>query len=293
MADARILPFSKMHGAGNDYVYVDGIGGPVPEDAPALAIRVSDRHKGIGSDGLVYLLPSTVADVRMRMWNADGSEAEMCGNAVRCVGKLAYERGYAKTSRVVVETMSGLKTLALQVVDGKAVSARVDMGAPVFEPARIPVAPSEVAEAGGEDAAAEFLRRKVEAAGRVFEMSCVSMGNPHAVTFVDDVADTPVAEWGPRLENHPLFPRRANIEFVQVLGPGHVKARVWERGSGETQACGTGACAIGVLCATLGRTGRHVVVDLPGGSLTIDWEMDGKVYLTGPAEHVFDGQLEL
>lgn len=288
MADARILPFSKMHGAGNDYVYVDGIGGTAPEDAPALAIRVSDRHKGVGSDGLVYILSSTVADVRMRMWNADGSEAEMCGNAVRCVGKLAYERGYAKTSRVAVETMSGLKTLELQVVDGQAVSARVDMGAPVFEPLRIPVAPP-----AAEAATADFLRRKVETAGRVFEISCVSMGNPHAVTFVDDVANFSLAEWGPRLENHPLFPRRANIEFVQVLAPDHVKARVWERGSGETQACGTGACAIGVLCATLGRTGRHVAVDLPGGSLTIDWESDGKVYLTGPAEHVFDGRLEL
>jgi diaminopimelate epimerase len=281
----RSFPFSKMHGAGNDYVYVDGIGGMVPEDAPALAIRISDRHKGIGSDGLVYLLPSTTADVRMRMWNADGSEAEMCGNAVRCIGKLAYERGYAKGTRVVVETMSGLKTLELNAVEGKVVSARVDMGVPVFEPARIPVL--------SDSDAMDYLSQTVVVDDRRFELSCVSMGNPHAVIFVDDVSAYPIGEWGPKLENHLVFPRRANIEFVQVISPDHVKARVWERGSGETQACGTGACAIAVLCATLGRTGRHVVVDLPGGSLTIDWDTDGKVYLTGPSEHVFDGSFEL
>jgi diaminopimelate epimerase len=281
----RSLPFSKMHGAGNDYVYVDGIGGRVPEDAPALSIRVSDRHKGIGSDGLVYLLPSTVADVRMRMWNADGSEAEMCGNAVRCVGKLAYERGYAKTTRVVVETMSGLKTLELNVEKGKVVSARVYMGVPVFEPARIPVLSGPIATT--------FFSQTVVVDDHGFELSCVSMGNPHAVIFVDDVSAYPIGEWGPKLEHHTIFPKRANIEFVQMISSDHVKARVWERGSGETQACGTGACAIAVLCATLGRTGRHVVVDLPGGSLTIDWDMDGKVYLTGPSEHVFDGSFEL
>jgi diaminopimelate epimerase len=285
MDDRKTLRFTKMHGAGNDYVYVDGISGSVPEDAPALAVRVSDRHKGVGSDGLVYVLPSDRADVRMRMWNADGSEAEMCGNAVRCVGKLAYERGYAKRDRVLVETMSGLKALDLQVVDGAVVSARVDMGHPVFEPARIPVA--------DEAATTDYLRKAVTVEGRTFEISCVSMGNPHAVVFVEDVAAFPVAHWGPLLENHPLFPKRCNIEFVQVLDAGHVRARVWERGSGETQACGTGACAIGVLCATLDRTGRHLSVDLPGGTLGIDWEKDGRVTLTGPVEHVFDGTLDL
>ncbi len=288
MEEKRMLRFTKMHGAGNDYVYVDGIRDAAPEDAPALSIRVSDRHKGVGSDGLVYLLPSTVADVRMRMWNADGSEAEMCGNAVRCVGKLAYERGYARKGTVTVETMSGVKTLVLDVRDGLVAAARVDMGEPVFEPARIPVS-FEGELVMGKD----FLRKTVLVDDKRFEISCVSMGNPHAVTFVEDVAKFPVEKWGPLLENHALFPKRCNIEFVQVLGPDRVRARVWERGSGETQACGTGACAVGVLCATLGRTGRGLSVELPGGTLGIEWAEDGRVLMTGPAESVFDGGIEV
>ena len=180
---------------------------------------------------------------------------------------------------------SGLKRLTLQVEGGKVLSAKVDMGRPVFEPALVPV----VDDTAGKD----FLRRTVVVEGRAFEISCVSMGNPHAITFVDDGSAFPVERWGPLLENHALFPNRCNVEFVQPVDAARVKARVWERGSGETQACGTGACAIGVLCATLDRTGRHVSVELPGGTLGIDWEPDGKVYLTGPVEHVFDGTLDL
>jgi diaminopimelate epimerase len=282
-----------MHGAGNDYIYVDGVTDAAPADPVALAIRLSDRHKGVGSDGLVYILPSDVADVRMRMWNADGSESEMCGNAVRCVAKLAYEKGIVRRDRVTIETLAGIKTLDLTVVDGRVPFARVDMGAPIFEPDRIPVAPEQAADAASRRAGPDFLRRFVAVGDRLFEMSCVSMGNPHAVVFVDDVANYPVTVWGPLLENHPLFPRRANIEFVQVLGPDRVRARVWERGSGETLACGTGACAIAAVCATLERTGRHVTVDLPGGSLVIDWERGGPAFLSGPCEHVFDGVVAL
>ena len=289
-----LLRFSKMHGCGNDYIYVDGVSDDAPKDPVALAIRLSDRHKGIGSDGLVYLLPSTKADVRMRMWNADGSESEMCGNAVRCIGKMAYEKGIARKSRITVETLAGIKTLELSIENGSVGSATVDMGRPVFEPALIPVAPVSAATgaslvSGGSDPASkDFLRRTIGIRDRVFEVSCVSMGNPHAVVFVDNVLLYPVTEWGPLLEKHPLFPNRANIEFVQVLGPDRVRARVWERGSGET-----GACAIAVICATLERTGRHVTVDLPGGALRVDWEKDGPVFLTGPAEHVYDGVVSI
>ena len=251
-----------MQGAGNDYVYVEGL--PVPEaELPELARRMSDRHFGIGSDGLVLILPSEVADLRMRMLNADGTEAEMCGNASRCVAMYAYEHRLVEGTTLTLETGAGVKTLELRPAEGR---VRVNMGRPAVETV---------------DEAIDLWP------GR---MTCVSMGNPHAVCFVDDVAALDLPHLGPQFEHHPRFPQRTNTEFVEVLGPERVRMRVWERGAGETLACGTGCCATAVACVLGGRTGRHVTVEVLGGELDIDWsEEDGCVYMTGPAVTVFCG----
>lgn len=274
------MRFTKMHGLGNDYVYVDGFAETV-SDPSAVAKAVSDRHFGIGSDGLIMVLPSEVADCRMRMFNADGSEGEMCGNGVRCVAKYAYDHGRAKVNPMRVETLAGIKVVQLVIdQDGKVASATVDMGEPILEPSRIP------AKLSGQQA----VDTPVSVHGQTLNMTCVSMGNPHTVVFVDDVAAVELEAIGPKVENHELFPERINGHWVQVHSPEEVTMRTWERGSGITLACGTGASAVCVAGVLNGKTARKITAHLPGGDLILEWrEEDNHVYMTGPATEVFSG----
>ncbi len=273
------MKFTKMHGAGNDYVYVDCFAEKTPHDIPRLAVAISDRHKGIGADGLILICPSEIADARMRMFNADGSESEMCGNGVRCVAKYVYDHGIARRDRLKIETGRGVLVLDLEISRGLAERVRVNMGAPILESAKIPTTlPGDPP-----------IRQKLAAAGREFEVTCVSMGNPHCVTFVDQVNDDWVLRVGPEVERHPAFPNRVNAEFIQIVSPREFRMRVWERGSGETQACGTGACASAVAGVLTGLTERKVLAHLPGGDLELEWSETGEVYLTGPAVEVFSG----
>jgi len=276
------IPFTKMHGAGNDYVYVNGFALQIPDPA-ALARVVSLRRKGIGSDGLILVQPSSVAAVRMEMYNADGSRGEMCGNGIRCVGKYAWEHGLARENPLRVETDAGIKTLELEISNGKVRSVDVDMGKPILDPARIPVRFD----------AASVIDAPLEVGGEIHRVTCVSMGNPHCVLFVSDVDELDLAAVGPRFEHHERFPKRINTEFVQVLSPTEVRMRVWDRGSGETAACGTGACAAAVAAALTRRTGRRVRVHLLGGDLDIDWRSDDHVSMRGEAVEVFTGELEV
>ena len=275
------MRFTKMHGLGNDYVYIDCSAEKV-DDLPELARAASDRHFGIGADGLILIMPSSTADVKMRMFNADGSEAQMCGNGIRCVAKYAFDHGLSPSNPMTVETAAGVKTLDLRIgPDGKVAAATVDMGEPILETERIP---------------AKFpLPRVVEMPVRTtthaYAVTCVSMGNPHAVVFVDDVAAVPLERVGPEIENHPLFPERINAHFVQVRSLQEVAVRTWERGSGITLACGTGASAVCVAGFLTGRTQRRIAAHLPGGSLELEWrEGDNHVYMTGPAVEVFSGE---
>jgi diaminopimelate epimerase len=258
------MKFVKMHGCGNDYVFVR-------EDLPdpgGVSRRVSDRHRGIGADGLVLILPSDVADARMRIFNADGGEAEMCGNGIRCVAKLLYEDGDVDRTRMTVETGRGILPVEIREEKGIAVSARVGMGEPTMGRVDVPL----------------------EVTGGTFFVTLVSMGNPHGVTFVDDTTKFPVRTIGPLLERHPIFPDGANIGFAEVVSPEEIRLRVWERGSGETQACGTGACAALVAAVTTGRTSRQARIVLPGGPLEIEWPEGGEVFMEGPAEISFRGE---
>jgi diaminopimelate epimerase len=259
-----------MHGAGNDYVYVDLFAETV-DDAPALARAVSDRHTGIGGDGLILLAPSETADVRMIMYNADGSRAQMCGNGVRCLAKLARDRGRTTGDSIAVETDDGIKT-----VEFTPQGLRVDMGVPRLDPASLP------ADLPGTHATLEVL-------GASFDVTAVSMGNPHVVTYVDDVSRIDVARFGAAIENDPRFPERTNVEFVEVVSDVSVRQRTWERGSGETLACGTGACAVCVAGIVTGRTGSPVLSHLLGGDLLLEWDGEGSVFMTGPAVEVFQG----
>ncbi len=274
------MQFTKMHGAGNDYVYLDCFAQPAPRDPAALARRIADRHFGVGGDGLILILPSETADARMRMFNADGSEAEMCGNGIRCAAKYVHDHGIAPRRSLRIETAAGVLDLELSVEGGHAARVRVDMGEPVLEAARIPTTlPGD-----------PVVDAELNVAGRVLRLTCVSMGNPHCVTYVDRLSDEWVLGLGPELERDPHFPQRVNAEFVEVLSPREVRVRVWERGSGETLACGTGAsavCVAGVLC---GRTGRELLTHLPGGDLELRWGEDNHVYMTGPAVEVFSGE---
>ena len=273
------MKFTKMHGAGNDYIYVNCFVEETPRDIVGLATAVSDRHKGIGADGLILICPSERGDARMRMFNADGSESEMCGNGVRCVAKYVYDHGIAQKDRLNIETGRGVLALDLQIARGKVERVRVNMGAPILESANIPTTlPGDPP-----------IRQKLSAAGREFEVTCVSMGNPHCVTFVDQLSDEWVHVVGPQVERHPAFPRRVNAEFIQIVSPREFHMRVWERGSGETQACGTGACASAVAGVLTGLTERKVLAHLPGGDLELEWAESGEVYLTGEAVEVFSG----
>lgn len=280
----RTIRFTKMHGAGNDYIYVNTLLYNMP-DPNTASIAWSDRHKGIGSDGLVLIgaPEGSDADFSMRIFNADGSEAMMCGNASRCVGKYVYERGLTRKTSIRLETRSGIKTLKLQVEGGKVASVTVDMLEPRTEvPAQY--APERCDMGGG----------KLLADGREFAGTFVSMGNPHFVTFVNDVESIDVARYGSILEHHEAFPERCNIEFAQVTGDGTIRTRVWERGSGITMACGTGACATAVAAALTGRAGRTSCIVMDGGTIGISWpEADSHVYMTGGAEFVFDGEITL
>ena len=281
------MNFTKMHGLGNDYIYINGFDQPV-DDPAELAVRVSDRHFGVGGDGLVLILPSEEADVRMRMFNADGSEGMMCGNAIRCVAKYAHQRGLATMNPVRVETASGVKVID-KVIDGDLVTgATVDMGEPILVPADVPVAIDGQTDAPIVDLSSEGLAEMPAPVA----MTCVSMGNPHVVVYCDDVDAVPLTEVGPVLETAAIFPDRINVHYVEVVGPGEVKMRTWERGSGITLACGTGASAVCVAGVLAGKSGRNVLVHLPGGDLEIEWrEENNRVYMTGPATEVFDGVL--
>ena len=278
------MKFTKMHGIGNDYIYVNCFEEEIPADPAALSRRLSDRHFGIGSDGLILIRPTENGDAMMDLYNADGSRAMMCGNGIRCVGRYVYERGIAKKETLRIDTLSGVKTLHLDVANGTVQSIEVDMGEPVLEPASIPVLlPGERA-----------VSVPVEMGDDVFSVTCVSMGNPHCVLFVEDVDALDLEELGPRFEWNPLFPQGVNTEFIQPLPDGSLKMRVWERGSGETWACGTGACASVVAACLCGKAERQSVVHLRGGDLSIHWrEEDGHVMMRGPAAFVFDGEIDL
>jgi diaminopimelate epimerase len=276
-----MMRFSKMHGLGNDYVYVSTFDQPAPSDPSKLAIAVSDRHFGIGADGLILIMPSDRADARMRMFNADGSEGEMCGNGVRCVAKYIRDRGLVMKDRVTIETGRGVLTLDLEMAGDAVRRVRVDMGTPILDPAAIPTLLE------GRPPIDATLR----VGDREFAVTAVSTGNPHAVIYVDDVAAFPLETLGPRIEHHPAFPRRVNVHVVEVFEPGEVRMRTWERGSGITLACGTGACAVCVAGVLTGRSARRVLAHLPGGDLELEWhDDDAPVFMTGPATEVFSGE---
>lgn len=280
---ATKLQFTKMQGLGNDYVYVDCTKKKL-ENASEVAVKVSDRHFGIGSDGLILINASSVADFEMEMYNADGSRGEMCGNGIRCVAKYVYDYGLTDQTHISVETLGGIKYLDLTVEEGRVWQVRVDMGRPMLCPTEIPVI------ANGES----VIDMPIEVDGTEYRMTAVGMGNPHTVVFVEDVDGLEIEQIGPKFEHHPCFPNRVNTEFVKVLDRNTVKMRVWERGSGETLACGTGACAVAVACILNGLTENKVTVQLLGGDLLIEWNREAdKVYMTGPAEAVFDGEVEL
>ena len=275
------MKFTKMQGLGNDYVYVNCFKEKI-DNPPELARRISDRHFGVGSDGLIMINPSDKADFEMEMYNADGSRGEMCGNGIRCVAKYVYDYGLTDKKHISVETLGGIKYLDLTVEEGKVKMVKVDMGKPELEPLKIPV------KASGDKAVDE----PILVGGNGYRMTCVSMGNPHAVIFIGcDVREFPLEEIGPKFENHERFPNRVNTEFVRVIDRRTAEMRVWERGSGETLACGTGACAVAVACALNGFTEDEVTVRLPGGDLQIRWDREkDTVFMTGPAEVVFDGE---
>ncbi len=272
--------FTKMHGLGNDFVVVEDFNLGL-SNYEKLALFVCDRHFGVGADGLVLLQPSEKAPFRMRIFNADGSEAEMCGNALRCIGKYLYERGMARETVIDVEVHLAVKTLWLTLAGSSVVSVEVDMGEPVLESDLVPVA-GERRRVVSED---------ITAAGKTFAMTAVSLGNPHCVVFVENVEAVPLWQWGPVLETHPAFPRRTNVEFVQVLSPGEARFIVWERGAGPTLACGSGACAVLVAGVLNKKLKRRATLHLPGGSLQVEWRGDNRIYLNGPAVEVFRGEL--
>ena len=275
------MRFVKMQGIGNDYVYVDCIRQPMPSDIASLATKISDRNFGVGGDGLILICPSDKADARMRMFNNDGSESEMCGNGVRCVAKFVYDHGIAKKTSLAIETGRGVLKLELETAGGKCHQVRVDMGEPILIAENIPTTllgtpPQEVS---------------LVIDGVELKVTCVSMGNPHCITFVNEITNDMVLGIGPKVEKHPAFPRRTNVEFVRVDNLGEITMRVWERGSGETLACGTGACAVAVAGVLTGRTNRSIIAHLRGGDLRLDWsKTDNHVFMTGPAVEVFQGE---
>ena len=279
-----MINFVKMEGLGNDYVYIDctKYDDKKVEEISKMAKKISDRHFGIGSDGLILICKSDIADFRMRMFNSDGSEAEMCGNGIRCVAKFVYDNGLTNKEQVDIETLAGIKKIDLTVENGKVVLATVNMGRPILEAEKIPVISDEK----------PVKNLKLKAMGKEFTFTCVSMGNPHAVTVIDDVDSFEIEKYGPILEVNEKFPKKANIEFIQIIDKTHIKMRVWERGAGETLACGTGACAVCVsaILNDLVEKNEEINIELLGGTLKIRW--DDYVYMTGPARTVFRGEIE-
>lgn len=276
------MKFTKMHGCGNDYVYVNGFTEKVA-DKPKAVVALSDRHFGIGSDGVIFINPSQQADFEMEMYNADGTRAEMCGNGIRCVGKYVYDHGMTDKTSITVESFGKVKYLDLTVENGKVVKVKVNMGKPELTAKDVPVV--SVHE--------QVIDEEIIVKGKSYRMTCVSMGNPHAVVFMDDVEHLAIEEIGPYFENHERFSNRTNTEFVQVIDDSHVKMRVWERGTGETLACGTGCCATAVACVLNRLTGAHVTVQVLGGEIEIYWDQkENLVYMTGPAVTVFEGETE-
>ena len=278
-----MLEFIKMHGLGNDYVYMDAINQNI-KNRNELAKKVSDRHFGIGSDGLILICKSKVADFRMQMFNSDGTEAEMCGNGIRCVGKFVYDNGFTDKRNITIETLAGIKKLELITKDGKVEEVKVDMGEPILEPQDIPVISKEL----------PVKNLSLNILDKSFRFTCVSMGNPHAITFVDeDVNEFDIQKYGHIVETHEVFPKKTNVEFINVIDRNRLKMRVWERGAGETLACGTGACASAVASILNDYTDRDVTIELLGGTLKIEWnEQDNHIYMTGPATTVFKGFYE-
>ncbi|EGK04062.1 diaminopimelate epimerase [Dysgonomonas mossii] len=275
------LKFTKMHGAGNDYIYMNGFIQEI-EDPSALAIRLSNRNFGIGSDGLVLILPSENSDFRMQMFNSDGSEAEMCGNASRCVGKYVYDNGLTTKKEIALETKAGVKYITLLEGDEKARKVTVDMGEPILDPVQIPVKVDKE----------PVLNFPLDIDGKIWEISCVSMGNPHAVVFTTGIKELDLPVIGPKFEKHPIFPRKTNTEFIEVVDRKTLNMRVWERGAGETLACGTGACAAAVAAILNGYCDRKITIHLIGGDLEIEWdEQNNHVYMTGEAVTVFEGEI--
>ena len=276
-----MIKFTKMHGLGNDYVYIDAINQEI-EDRSELARFVSNRNFGVGSDGLILIERSEVADFKMTMFNSDGSQAEMCGNGIRCVAKFVYDKKMTNKTTLKIETLAGIKILELNVENGKVKTVRVDMGEPILEPERIPVISTEM----------PVKNLVLKASDKEFKFTCVSMGNPHAITVVEDTEKFDVKKYGKELEINKAFPRRTNVEFVEIIDRSTIKMRVWERGAGETLACGTGACATAVACNLNELTDRNVTIELLGGKLEIEWNKENNhVYMTGPATTVFEGEL--
>ncbi|MBR4764255.1 MAG: diaminopimelate epimerase [Lachnospiraceae bacterium] len=279
------LAFTKMEGCGNDYVYVNGFNQSVPaEDKPALVRRLSDRHFGIGGDGVIFINPAKEADFEMEMWNADGTRSEMCGNGIRCVARYVYDFGLTDQKEFSIVSAGKVKYMTLYEQDGQISAVRVNMGQPILEADQIPVRADH----------SPVINVPIEVQGEEYRMTCVSMGNPHAVVFVDSTKDFPLEQVGPYFENHPCFPNRTNTEFVQVIDRGRVRMRVWERGTGETLACGTGCCATAVACVLNGLTDNAITVEVLGGELRIEWDRENDlVWMTGPATVVFSGEIEI
>ncbi len=278
-----MIKFTKMHGLGNDYVYIDCTEEQKIKNISSLAQFISNRHFGVGSDGLILICKSDIADFKMRMFNYDGTEAEMCGNGIRCVGKFVYDKGLTKKDNITVETLAGIKKLKFNIKEGNVETVEVDMGEPILEPYKIPVISEE----------AIVKNLKIKARENEFKFTCVSMGNPHAITIVDNTKDFNIEKYGPVLEKDEHFPRRANIEFIELVDKNNIKMRVWERGAGETLACGTGACASVVACALNGYIENEANVELLGGTLKIRWDKENNhIYMTGPATTVFEGEID-
>lgn len=278
-----MIKFTKMHGLGNDYVYIDCTDEQKIKNISSLAQFISNRHFGVGSDGLILICKSDIADFKMRMFNYDGTEAEMCGNGIRCVGKFVYDKGLTKKDNITVETLAGIKKLKFNIKKGNVETVEVDMGEPILEPDKVPVISEE----------AIVKNLKIKARENEFKFTCVSMGNPHAITIVDNTKDFNIEKYGPVLERDEHFPRRANIEFIELVDKNNIKMRVWERGAGETLACGTGACASVVACALNGYIENEANVELLGGTLKIRWDKENNhIYMTGPATTVFEGEID-
>lgn len=276
-----MVKFTKMQGLGNDYVYIDNTN-KIIKNASQLAKKISNRHFGVGSDGLILIEKSKICDFKMQMFNQDGSEAEMCGNGIRCVGKFVYDKGLTDKKKITIETLAGIKTLELNIKDKKVETVKVDMGEPILEPEQIPVTFKEN----------PVKNLEIKALNQKFIFTCVSMGNPHAITKIDNIEYFKVEKYGKLIENNKLFPNKTNVEFIEIKDKENIKMRVWERGAGETLACGTGACASVVACVLNDFTFRNVTVELLGGKLQIEWnEKDNHVYMTGPAVIVFEGEI--